>query len=225
MGKITSQVKEAFFKGQKIYLLPSLTAPRNFSSQFLYHMKLDALNVLYKVFTIALGPQLSKLMEVTSGLKTFLSIWTSCSLRGKKLKKKDRRQIFKTMRNRQLIEQYPMMNRREASLAFHLPGSRTSLRHYKWLHCLTSSVAWRLLLAGPKLCAFKQFQLKHQYSPQEFKEDLDLSWLWEESRCAMQYKNTISLMPLAQSNTKWDKPGINVQGFIKGNSCFGQTVN
>lgn len=87
MGKITNQVKEAIFKGQKIYLLPSLTALRNFSSQSLYHMKLDALNLLYKVFTIALGPQLSKLMEVTSGLKTFLSIWKSCRL-GEKLKKK-----------------------------------------------------------------------------------------------------------------------------------------
>lgn len=175
MGKITNQVKEAFFNGQKSYLLLSLTAPRNLSSQS--KKNLDALNLLYKIFTIALGFQLSKLMEVTSGLKTFLSIWKSCSLRKKNWKKKDRRQIFKTMRNRHLIEQYPMMKRREASLAFHLPGNKASLRHYKWLHCLISSVAWRLLLAGLELWAVKQFQLKHHYSLQDFKEDLDLSWL------------------------------------------------
>lgn len=191
MDKITNRVKGAFFpKARKSYLLLSLTAPRKFSSQFLCYMKLDALNLYYKIFTIALGPQLSKLMEATSGLKTFFfSIWKSCSLRKKIWKKKDRRQIFKifkTMRNRQLIEGYPMIKRREASLTFHLPGSRASLRHCKWLHCLTSSVAWRFLLADLKLCAVKQFQLKHHYSLEEFKDDLDLSWLKEESCCAMQ---------------------------------------
>lgn len=36
---------------------------------------------------------------------------------------------------------------------------------------------------------------------EEFKEDPDLSLLQEESCCAMQYKNIISLMPLAHSNT------------------------
>lgn len=181
MDKITNQVKEAFFfKGQKSYLILSLTALRKFSSQILYYMKLDALNLYYKIFTIALGPQLSKLMEVTFGFKTFLSIWKSCSLRKKTWKKKDRRQIFKTfktIRNRQLIEGYPMIKRREATLTFHLPGSRASLRHCKWLHCLTSSVAWRFLLADLKLCAVKQFQLKHHYSLEEFKDDPDLSWL------------------------------------------------
>lgn len=36
---------------------------------------------------------------------------------------------------------------------------------------------------------------------EEFKEDLDLSVLQEESCCATGYKNNISLMPLARSNT------------------------
>lgn len=205
MDKITNRVKGAFFpKARKSYLLLSLTAPRKFSSQFLCYMKLDALNLYYKIFTIALGPQLSKLMEATSGLKTFFFPFGNLAAWEKNFgKKKDRRQIFKifkTMRNRQLIEGYPMI-KREVSLTFHLPGSRASLRHCKWLHCLTSSVVWRFLLADLKLCAVKQFQLKHHYSLKEFKDDLDLSWLKEESCCAMQYKNTISLMPLAHSNT------------------------
>lgn len=64
MGEITNQVKEAFspmVRKATYYLL--LTAQRNSSSQSLYHMKLDALNLFYKIFTIALDPQLSKLME------------------------------------------------------------------------------------------------------------------------------------------------------------------
>lgn len=36
---------------------------------------------------------------------------------------------------------------------------------------------------------------------EEFKEDLDLSMLQEESCCATWYKTIISFMPLACSNT------------------------
>lgn len=51
---------------------------RNPSNQSMCHIKLDALNLVYKIL-IALDQQLSKLMKAASDLETFLSIWKYCS--------------------------------------------------------------------------------------------------------------------------------------------------
>lgn len=65
--EITNQVKEAFFNGQKIHLLWSLTP----SSQKYFNPIMISI--------IALDQQLSKLMKVTSNSEAFLSIWKYCS--------------------------------------------------------------------------------------------------------------------------------------------------
>lgn len=81
MGEITSQVKEAFFNDQKSHLPPSLTPPhRNPSHQSMYSMKLDALNLFYKISIITLAQQLSKLMKVTSNSEeAFLFVGKYCN--------------------------------------------------------------------------------------------------------------------------------------------------